>query len=191
MQKKSKFSLIHMVITGILSALAIVLMLIVRFSLLPGAKFLEYDMGDFPVIIASLFVGTPSGFIVLFFVSIVQSLTVSAASSCQGFLMHIFSTGIYIIVLKLFTLKKDSISRLAIGTGVATLALTAIMIPLNLIFTPMYLNTTVDAVLELMLPAIIPFNFLKGIINSIITICVYHPLKKILTKSNLFLGYKK
>lgn len=191
MQKKSKNSLTLMVITGILSALAIVLMLLVRFSLLPGAKFLEYDMGDFPVIIASLFVGTPSGFIVLFFVSIVQSLTVSAASSWQGFLMHIFSTGIYIVILKLFTMKKDSVARLAVGAGIATLALTAIMIPLNLIFTPMYLNTTVDAVLELMLPAIIPFNFLKGVINSIITICVYHPLKKILTKSNLLLGKKK
>lgn len=187
MQKSNYNRLIKLVITGILSALAVVLMLLVRFSLLPGAKFLEYDMGDFPVIIASLFVGTPSGFIVLLIVSVVQSLTVSAASSWQGFIMHILSTGIYIVVLKLFTLKKDSFPRLLSGSCVATIALTAIMVPLNLIFTPMYLNTTVEAVLELMLPAIIPFNFIKGIINSIITVCIYHPLKRILSKSNMLI----
>ena len=187
MQKSNYNHLIKLVITGILSALAVVLMLLIRFSLLPGAKFLEYDMGDFPVIIASLFVGTPSGFIVLLIVSVVQSLTVSAASSWQGFIMHVLSTGIYIVVLKLFTLKKDSFLRLLSGSCVATIALTAIMVPLNLIFTPMYLNTTVEAVLELMLPAIIPFNFIKGIINSIITVCIYHPLKRILSKSNMLI----
>ncbi len=168
-----------------MAALSVVFMFVVRFSLLPGAKFLEYDMGDIPVILSALFLGTPAGSFVLIFVSLIQSLTVSAASSWQGFVMHVLSTGAYVLILKLFVLKNDSRLKLIIGVSISTIALTAIMIPLNLVFTPLYLNTTVDAVLQLMLPAIIPFNFLKGIINSVIILLLYKPLKDILTKSNM------
>ena len=168
-----------------MAALSVVFMFVVRFSLLPGAKFLEYDMGDIPVILSTLFLGTPAGAFVLIFVSLIQSLTVSAASSWQGFVMHILSTGAYVLVLSLITRNNDNKKRMLIGTVASTFTLTAIMIPLNLIFTPLYLNTTVDAVLQLMLPAIIPFNFLKGIINSLIIILLYFPLKEILTKTNM------
>ncbi|MBR3768495.1 MAG: ECF transporter S component [Clostridia bacterium] len=191
MQKKANLSVQKIVATGMMSALAVVLMLVVRFSILPGAKFLEYDMGDIPVIFSSLFLGTPSSLFVLVLVSLIQSLTVSAASSWQGFVMHLLSTGCYILILKLFTHKKDSLKYLIAGVCCATVALTLIMIPLNLIFTPLYLNTTVEAVLELMLPAIIPFNLLKGVINSIITVLMYHPLKEILSKSKMLLPNKQ
>lgn len=183
--KKNSLNVKFIVTTGMMSALAIVLMLVVRFSLLPGAKFLEYDMGDIPVILSTMLLGSPSGLIVLFAVSLVQSLTVSAASSWQGFVMHMLSTGAYLLALRLFTKKNDNPKNLITGVCVATVILTLIMIPLNLIFTPLYLHTTVEAVMELMLPAIIPFNFIKGVLNSVIIILIYHPLKNILTKSKL------
>ena len=182
---KKNLTVIRIVTTGMMCALAIVFMLVVRFSLLPGAKFLEYDMGDIPVIFTSLFVGTPASFIVLFAVSLVQSLTVSAASSWQGFVMHFLSTGAYIIVLRLIIGKNATVKRLIIAASVATIVLTLIMIPLNLIFTPLYLHTSVEAVAQMLIPAIIPFNFIKGIINSVITVIMYHPLKEILSKSKL------
>ncbi len=185
MKKTSKKNIIKLVLTAMMAALSVVFMFIVRFSLLPGAKFLEYDMGDIPVILSTLFLGTPAGAFVLVFVSLIQSLTVSAASSWQGFIMHVLSTGTYVIIIKLLTRKNDSRKRLLISVAVSTLALTAVMIPLNMIFTPLYLKVPLEAVMELMLPAIIPFNFLKGIINSLIIILLYRPLKDILTKSNM------
>ncbi|MBE6790175.1 MAG: ECF transporter S component [Ruminococcaceae bacterium] len=185
MQKKSNKSVKVLVTTAMMSALATVLMLIVRFSILPGAKFLEYDMGDIPVILSTLFLGLPYGSFVLVFVSLIQSLTVSAASSWQGFIMHVVSTGCYIIILKLFMRKKDDAKHLLYGVITATAGLTLIMIPLNLIFTPLYLHTTVEAVAELLIPAIIPFNFIKGVINSVLTFVIYKPLKDGLNKSKL------
>lgn len=190
MQKNKKSTLYKMVATSMMCALAVVMMYFIHFSLLPNAKFLEYDMGDIPVIMTTLFIGTPSGFIVLFFVSLVQSLTVSASSSWQGFIMHMLSTGTYIIIISLFTKKGDSIKRMVTGLAVATLALTLIMIPLNLIFTPLYLNVSVEAVLELILPAIVPFNLIKGIINSLLTVLLYNTLKGVLKKSDL-LNFRK
>lgn len=181
---KSK-SLFKLVATAMMCALAVVMMLIVRFSLLPNAKFLEYDMGDIPVILSTMLINTPAGFIVLFFVSLIQSLTVSAASSWQGFIMHMCSTGCYIIILRFFTYKNDSFKRLVSGLVTATVALTIIMIPLNLIFTPMYLKVPVEAVEQLLLPAIIPFNLIKGVLNSIIIILIYKPINSILKKNNM------
>lgn len=187
MKKTKNATLYKMVSTSMMCALAVVLMLVVRFSLLPSAKFLEYDMGDIPVILSTLFIGTPAGFIVLFFVSLIQSLTVSAASSWQGFVMHILSTGSYVIILSLFTKKTYSARRMISGLAVSTVALTLIMIPLNLIFTPMYLKVPVEAVIELLLPAIIPFNFVKGVINSFLIMLLYKPLKLILEKSDMLI----
>lgn len=183
--KFKSLSINKLVVTAMMSALAVVFMLAVRFSILPGARFLEYDMGDIPVILSALLVSFPSSAFTLIFVSLIQSLTVSAASSWQGFVMHVLSTGCYIITFKLITRNNATARRLIIAGIASTLVLTAVMIPLNLIFTPLYLNTTVDAVLQLMLPAIIPFNFIKGAINSVIIFLIYKPLKSILDKTNL------
>ncbi len=188
MQKNNKKTITKLVMTAMMAALATVLMLVVRFSLLPSAKFLEYDMGDIPVILSSLFLGTPSSFFVLTFVSVIQSLTVSAASSWQGLVMHILSTGCYVLVFRLITKNNSSLKYMILASCTATVALTAIMVPLNLIFTPLYLNTTVDAVVSLLLPAIIPFNFIKGALNSLLIVLTYKPLKDILTKTNLING---
>ncbi len=185
MKFKSDFSINKLVLTAMMSALAVVFMLVVRFAILPGARFLEYDMGDIPAILSALLIGTPSSAFVLLFVSLIQSLTVSAASSWQGFIMHVLSTGCYILSFKLITKNNPTTKKIIFAGIVSTLVLTLIMIPLNLIFTPLYLNTTVDAVMQLMLPAIIPFNFLKGVINSVIIFFLFKPIKSIIEKSNL------
>ncbi len=187
MAKKRNKKLYKTVATSMMAALAIAMMFVVRFSILPNAPFLEYDMGDIPVIIATLFIGTPAGFIVLFLVSLVQSLTVSIGSSWEGFVMHMLSTGSYIIIVSLFIKHKTTAVKLISGLAVATVALTLIMIPLNLIFTPLYMNAPVEAVIELLLPAIIPFNFIKGTINSFVIMLLYSPLRAILKKSNMLL----
>lgn len=174
---------------AMLLALAIVFMLVIRFPLLPAAKFLEYDMGDIPLVIATLLFGAPTGVLMLGLEALVQSLTVSAASSWEGFVMHFCAGTLFLVTVSLISKigKKNGKEKLflCIGLVVGTLISTAVMIPLNLIFTPMYLGVEVDAVKQLMLPAIIPFNLLKGAINTIVAIATYLPLKKILKKTHM------
>lgn len=181
--KKNNTKILILAETAMLCALAAVLMLVVRFSIIPDFAFLEYDMGDVPVVLASLLLGAPAGFFVLLFVALIQSLTVSAISSWEGFVMHVFATGAYLVVLSLFVKKYDTIKRLILGCFTASLVMTALMIPLNLIFIPMYLGFSREGILEIILPAILPFNLIKGAINSTMVVLLYHPLKKILSKS--------
>lgn len=177
---------------AMLTALAVVLMLTVRFPLLPAAKFLEYDMGDIPVVIATLMFGIPSGAIILVLEALVQSLTVSAASSWEGFVMHVLSSLLFISVTYFFGSigKKKEKKRifLTVGLVVAVSATAAVMIPLNLIFTPMYLGVPVQSVKEMMLPIIVPFNLIKCTINAVVSVALYAPLVSILKKTHLYAG---
>ena len=74
---------------------------------------------------------------------------------------------------------------LIIGLALSAVFTAAVMIPLNLIFTPMYLHVPVEAVKELMLPVIIPFNLIKCAINAALSFMIFVPLEKILKKSRL------
>ena len=54
--------------------------------------------------------------------------------------------------------------------------MTIIMSICNLLLTPIFLGAPLQTVLDLMLPAIVPFNLLKATINSVITFFVYKPI---------------
>ncbi len=180
---------LQLVQKAMLTALAVVLMLVVRFPLLPTAKFLEYDMGDVPVIIATLMFGIPTGVVMLAAEALVQSLTVSAASSWEGFVMHFISSSLFLIITYVFYSagrKKEKIKFFLIaGLTVSAAAMAALMIPLNLIFTPMYLGVPVQSVKEMLLPVIVPFNLIKGAINAAAVTIIFLPLNKILKKTHL------
>ena len=56
--------------------------------------------------------------------------------------------------------KTRSGAVIALVSG--TLAMTAIMIPANLIVTPAFTGMPADAVKDLLLPFIVPFNLIKA-----------------------------
>ncbi len=58
--------------------------------------------------------------------------------------------------------------------------MTAMMCLFNYIVTPLYMGTPREAVAALIIPAIIPFNLLKGGINGIITFLVYKRISNFL-----------
>ena len=51
--------------------------------------------------------------------------------------------------------------------------MTVIMAGANLLVTPLYMGVGREVVKGMLLPAIIPFNLLKGVINGAITLLVY------------------
>ena len=56
------------------------------------------------------------------------------------------------------------------------------MIPLNLIFTPLFMGSPVDAVLEMILPIILPFNLMKAGINAVVTGLLFKHLEVVAKK---------
>jgi len=66
-----------------------------------------------------------------------------------------------------------------------TLTMTFIMIPANLVITPLYLGVNRAIVLQLILPAIIPFNLLKGLISGVLTLLVYKKISAFLNQEEI------
>ncbi len=161
---------------AILAAISVVLVYLVHFPIFSAAPYLEYDPADIPLMIASFMYGPVAGLLVTALTCAIQAVTVSASSGIIGFFMHFFATGALVIVTGFISQKyrsnKCNVVALILGIIVATV----LMVPLNLIFTPMY-GTPIDVVKSLLLPVIVPFNLIKFTLNSVVTFLVYTAIK--------------
>lgn len=161
---------------AVLSALSIILMFMVRFPLIPAAPFLEYEPGDVPALIAAFLFGPGAGLFVTLAVSIIQALTVSAASGWIGAIMHFVATGTMVVVAG-FTYKRfHNLNGAVLALIIGSLGMTTVMVPLNLFFTTKFMNVPIETVRAMIFPIIVPFNLLKATLNSFLTVIVYKPV---------------
>jgi riboflavin transporter FmnP len=56
--------------------------------------------------------------------------------------------------------------------------MTAVMVLMNLLLTPLFMMVPREEVIKLLMPAIIPFNLLKAGANSVVTFLAYKPISK-------------
>ena len=165
---------------GMFSAISIILVYMLHIPLFPMASFLEYDMADVPIILATFLYGPTAGLLMTVVVSVVQGLTVSAQSGLIGILMHIFATGCYVLVAgnlyRRHKTVKGELAALSAGAGTMIVA----MILWNMLLTPIFMGAPFEAVMKLMIPAIIPFNIIKAGVNSVIAYFVFKIVQRIM-----------
>ena len=168
---------------GMLCALSVVLMMLIRFPIFPSAPFLEYEPMDIPLLIAGLHFGPLAGIAVVVISSLIQAVTVSSGSGIIGAIMHIIQSGALILVASIVYNKNKTkkVATLALILGTLSMALMAI--PTNLIFTTRFMGAPVEVVKAMMLPTIIPFNLIKAGVNSIFAFFVYKPISNYLYKA--------
>ncbi len=167
------------------AALSIVLVSFIHFPFpfLPGAQFLEYDPADVPILIGTFAFGPAAGLLLTLVVSVVQGITVSAGSGPWGILMHFVATGSMAVVAGLVYKKHHSFKGAIAALGFGALTMTVVMVPLNLLITPIYTGASVQFVAGMLLPAIIPFNLIKSVVNCVVTFIVYKHIMKLIDKT--------
>ncbi len=171
---------------GMLIALSIVLMLLIRFPLFPSAPYLEYEPMDIPLLIAGFTFGPVLGITCVIISSLIQALTVSAGiGGFVGALMHIIASGTLVGVSSIIYKKNKSKKGAFIALALGVVAMCLVMIPANLIITTNFYGVPKEVVTATMFTVTIPFNFLKAGINSLCTFLLYKPLKNIINKGNL------
>jgi len=161
------------------AALAIVLVALIHFPLVPAAPFLEYDPADIPIFIGTFLFGPAAGLALTAVVCVIQGVTVSAASGPIGIIMHFLATGTFVLLAGNLYRAHRTRKAALLGLAAGTLAMTAVMCVCNLVFTPLFMGSPVGEVVKLLLPAIIPFNLAKAAINSVITYLVYKPISRL------------
>lgn len=168
---------------GMLGAISIVLVSLIHVPIFPAVAFLEYDPADVSILMGTFAFGPLSGLVLTVIVSIVQGTTVSAQSGVYGIIMHILATGSFVlvagIIYKLGKSKKSAVIGLLSGTAAMTVA----MFFANLLITPHFMGAPVEVIKSLM-PFILGFNLIKGLLNSAITFVLYKRISRFLHGQN-------
>lgn len=172
---------------GLLSALSILLVTVIHFPIFPAVAFLEYDMADVPIFIGAFLFGPMWGLLLTFVVSVLQGVTVSAGSGWIGIVMHFVATGAFVLVsgsiYKKYRTFKGAVFSLAFGC----VAWIAVMIPLNLLLTPLFMTgpelpyvAAQKLVSREFMGYILAFNAIKAVGNSIVTMLLYKSIGRVL-----------
>lgn len=179
-----KMSTRQLVVMAMMAAISIVLVYAIHFPIFPAAGFLEYDPADISILIGTFAYGPVAGFILTVIVSIIQGMTVSAASGPIGIIMHIVATGSCTLIAGTIYWRHKTKKSAAIALVVGTLVMAGAMAIMNLILTPIFMGAPREAVMAMMLPIIIPFNLIKAGANCIITFILYKPLSTLIKKEH-------
>ena len=182
--EKSRMSTRQLVVMAMMAAISIVLVYAIHLPLFPAASFLEYDPADIPILIVAFAYGPVSGFIMTVIVSIIQGMTVSAGSGIIGIIMHIIATGSCTLIAGSIYWKHNTRKSALVALVVGVIVMTAAMVIMNLILTPIFMGAPREAVAAMILPIILPFNLLKAGINCVVTFILYKPLSNLIKKSH-------
>lgn len=170
---------------GMLTALSVLLVYAIHFPIFPSASYLEYDMADVPILIGTFLYGPWWGLALTGVVSVLQWLLVSPQSLWVGALMHFCATGAYVVAAGLIYRRSRTRKGALIGMAVGAVLQTLMMIPMNLIFTVHFFGVPKEAVIALLPTAIIPFNAIKAVVNSLITFLLYKRISALFEKIQL------
>ena len=168
-------------ILAMLSALAFVVMAVGR---IPVVLFLKYDPKDVVITIGGFLFGPLAALAVTAAVSFVEMVTVSDTGFI-GLVMNIIAGCSFACTASFIYKKKRDLKGAVVGLVAACLFTTAVMLLWNYIITPIFMNVPREKVVELLVPAFLPFNLLKGGLNAALTMLLYKPVKAALQASRL------
>ena len=169
---------------GIFTALAYVTALVIRF---PVPPFLTLDMKDAVIAIGAMACGPLSAIVMTAAVALLEFISVGD-TGVYGLIMDVISSLGFAFTAALIYRYKKTFSGAIVSLVASVFAMTSIMLLANLLITPYYMGVSVAAVRGLIPKLLLPFNFLKGMLNAGVVALLYKPLTGAL---NRILGNKK
>ncbi len=176
MAKRRKSLSIAMV--GILSAMAFVF---VAFGRVPVVMFLKYDPKDVVITLGGLLLGPLNAVLVSIITGFIEMVTISD-TGWIGLMMNVLATLTFALPAAVVYRKRHNLMGAVVGLFFGVVLMTITMILWNYIITPIYLGIPRAEVVKLLVPAIMPFNLLKGGLNAAFVFLLYKPISKALKK---------
>lgn len=164
---------------GMLVAISIALVYLIHFPIFPAVPFLEYDPADIPILIGTFAFGPFAGILLTVITSVIQGLTVSAASGLYGIIMHIIATSVLVFTAGTVYRRHKTRPMAVTGLMCGMIAMALVMVAANLIITPLFMGVSRSMVWSLM-PFIIGFNLIKAGINGLVTFFLYKRISSFL-----------
>ena len=161
MANTNRWSTRVLVTIALLCAIS-VLLSFVEFPLLPGVAWLSYDASIMPAAVCGFAFGPAAG-LACGIISVVA----------HGILFADFTGALMNLLVVIGFILPSALVYKKIHTLKAVLG--------NLVVTPAWLGVPLDAVVAMIVPILIPFNLLKGLLNAILTLIVYKAISNLIT----------
>lgn len=151
---------------------------------IPLVLFLKYDPKDVIIVIGGFIFGPLTSFAITIIVSIVQMFTISG-TGILGCFMNIISSCSFACTAAFIYKRKHRLSGALFGLFCGCGCQAVVMMFWNYLIAPIYMGYPREAIVELLIPAFLPFNLIKGGLNAAITMLLYKPIVTALRRSNL------
>ncbi len=173
--------------SGLICAMAYIVMLLSK--VIPEVSgFLQFDAKDVIIVTGGFVLGPSYALAISLAVSLLELMTVSDTGAI-GMIMNFISTSAFCWTASLIYSRSRNFKTAVASLVAGTIALTAVMLLWNYFITPIYMKVPREMVAKMLLTVFLPFNLIKGLINSGLALLLYRPLSKALSKTGLIKSY--
>ena len=176
-QNTNRWSTKQLVTMALMGAIAILLSFI-EFPIMPAASFLKLDIALVPAAVVGFAYGAGPGILV----GIVYAVAHAAIDgNWVGALMNSIVAIAFITPAAAIYKRNRTFKGAVTGMAISAVCLVVVAIVANLVIDPRFYGIPFDAVVQLIVPAILPFNIIKAIVVSILTGVVYKSISNLIT----------
>lgn len=150
----------------------------VQIPLIPGVSFLTYDPSLMPAMVCGFAFGPGAGIAVGSIAAVIHGLILG---EWVGSLMNIFATAFFVLPAALLYRRMHTLKGAVAGLVISVITATAGAILVNLTIGVWFYYGSADVIIPLILPAFLPFNLVKTILNALLTLVVYKAVSNLIT----------
>lgn len=176
-----KITVKQLVLLAMLAAMAYVIVSVVR---IPVILFLKYEPKDVIITIGGFLLGPMAAFITSLVVSLLEMVTISDTGPI-GCLMNLISTCSFACTAAFIYKRKHTLRGAVMGLAAGWIFMVGVMLLWNWLISPLYMGVDRATIETMLLPVFLPFNLLKGGLNSAIVLLLYKPLVTALRRTGL------
>ncbi|WP_338749750.1 ECF transporter S component [Bacillus sp. FJAT-52991] len=177
---------------GLLSTLSYLLMLL-NFPVPPFPNFLMVDFSEIPALIAAIVFGPIAGITVELIKNVLNFFVAGSPTGVPVGHLANFTAGVTFIlpvyyVYKKFESKKGMTAGLIVGTTVMAITMSVLNYYVILPAYTLFLNAPAMSAPEtkkLVVTAILPFNFIKGIVMGVVFLLIYSRIQVWMRKQTI------
>lgn len=180
---RSRMNLRTLSSLGMLTAVAYVVMYLSK--MLPQvAGFLQLDLKDTVICIGGFLFGPVASAVISLIVALVEMFSVSDTGPI-GMVMNVLATCSFCCTAAFVYKKRHTKKGAVLGLFLGVAALTVVMLLWNYLITPLYMGVERDVVKDMLVPIILPFNLVKGGLNTALILVLYKPVVTALRQARL------
>jgi riboflavin transporter FmnP len=157
-------------------ALFVALGFILSFIEIPLMPYLKYDPANVTALLAGLAYGPVSGCLVG---GVTAVLHACVTGNWPGALVNIVVACAFVLPAAIVYRHSKRVAWQVFGLVLSCIAMLACAVAMNLLVYP-FLGTPVEAVVAMIVPLLIPFNRIKGVINAVLAFVLQKSLRKFL-----------